>query len=225
MPVFQVNGQLCYFAHVPKCAGTSVEHYLRRRFGELGLQDNAYLKPRPTRRWSKSSPQHIDAAALNRLLPPSYFRARFALVRHPGKRLLSVFMYQRDIEKKLPVTTGFGAFLADLERRWRRNPFYLDNHPRPMSDLVPDDCTVFHLENGIGAVVDWLDALAGDSHGPRAIPSMNSYRRELYHRRLEPGPDTRVSAEERAQIADIYAADFERFGYDPEGDAMKGMKP
>jgi len=223
MPIFCVHDQLCYFSHVPKCAGTAVEHYLRDRFGKLGLQDSAYLKVRPSQRWTKSSPQHIDVVALNRLLPPSFFKASFTVVRHPVRRLLSVFLFQRDIERKLPVTTEFGAFLEGLEKRSRRNPFYLDNHPRLMSDLVPDNATVFRLEDGIDVVVDWLDDLAGDSLGPRQIASVNSYRQRLDQLRREPGPELRITAENRAQIAEIYAADFKRFGYGIDDMAEDGV--
>lgn len=225
MPLFRVKDQLCYFAHVPKCAGMAIELYLEARFGTIGLRDDAYLSVRPSRRWTKSSPQHMDAAALARLLPPSYLHASFTVVRHPDKRLLSVFLYQRDIERTLPADIEFGAFLADVPRRWKRNPFYLDNHPRPMTDLVPEDTTVFRLEDGTQPIVDWLDQLAGNSDGPPDIPVINGYRQQLYHHRLVPGPDTKLTSDHRALIAEIYAADFERFGYMPGGGIKKGWRP
>jgi hypothetical protein len=213
VPVFRVNGQLCYFAHVPKCGGSAVELYLQERFGELAFRDEHHLMSRPSQRWTKGSPQHIAVDALDRLLPPSYFTASFALVRHPAKRLLSVFLYQRDIERTLQANADIGKFLADLLRRWRRNPFYLDNHPRPMADLVPKTATVFRLEDGTEQVVTWLDRIAKNEDGPRTVPRINSYRQQLYHRRLEPGPQTKLTPENHAQITELYASDFERFGY------------
>jgi len=39
MPIFRINDQLHYFAHVPKCGGSAVETYLTRRFGPLGFNE------------------------------------------------------------------------------------------------------------------------------------------------------------------------------------------
>lgn len=212
MPVFCMNNQLHYFAHVPKCAGTAVEHYLRQRFGNLGFQDSAYLKVPPAQRWSKSSPQHIDVAALSRLIPLSFFKKSFAVVRHPVPRLRSVFLFQRDIERSLPAGIAFGDFLKNLLRQ-QDDPYYLDNHPRPMSELVPEDALVFHIENGTDAVITYLDRIAGNQDGPREIQWHNSYRQWSEQPRNAPGPLPEVTEEIRALISELYAVDFDRFGY------------
>ena len=69
MPFFRLRQQLVYFAHVPKCAGSSVEVYLQRRFGALAFRDQAHYKDAGTR-WTRTSPQHVTVAALPRLSPP-----------------------------------------------------------------------------------------------------------------------------------------------------------
>ena len=102
MPLAFVNGALLYFAHVPRAAGTSIEQYLIQRFGPLAFLDPAFLAVPEAERWSRTSPQHLTAAALSRLVPESWIRHRFAVVRHPEDRILSVFRFQRDIEGNIP---------------------------------------------------------------------------------------------------------------------------
>ena len=82
MPVLQISGKLIYFAHVPKCAGTAIELYLQRRFGSLGFRDGGYFMAPAEQHWTKSSPQHIDLDALERLLPrrisPARLKSRYS---------------------------------------------------------------------------------------------------------------------------------------------------
>ncbi len=215
MPIFRIDGGLYYFAHVPKCAGTAIEIYLTERFGQIGLRDSNFLGKPPNHRWSQSSPQHIDTATLSRLIPYSFFDGMFTVVRHPVDRLVSVFRFQRDLEDSLPGEIEFGEWLDGLDWYRRNAPFYLDNHPRPMTDLVPGAADVFRMENGLDPVIEWLDARAGNTEGPRAFRKINDYQSRLDARRLpkRAGPD--VTPEIRRKIATLYAGDFERFGYDP----------
>lgn len=218
MPIFRIDTRLFHFAHVPKCAGSAVENYLMDRFGPLGFLDRRHLAD-PGLRWSRSSPQHIDVASLHRLLPPDFFAGAVAVVRHPVDRIVSLFRFQRDIERSLPEDAGFGAWLDDLPERQRENPFYLDNHPRPMTELVPDGAAVFRLEQGLIPLISWLDVQAGDSAGPRQVTMRGSYAQHLARHGRPAGPPVTVSAEDRQRIAALYAADFDRFGYDPAGGA------
>ena len=213
MPIVRITGQLIYFAHVPKCAGTAIERYLQIRFGPLGFRNPQHLLMPAIRRWSKSSPQHIDFDALQRLIPESFFAASFAVVRHPLDRIRSVFLYQRDIEQKLDPDTTFEDWLNALPGRMKRNRFYLDNHPRPMSDFIPDAAAVFRLEDGLDPVIAWLDDLAGDVGEPRAIERFNAYSQQLNRRKLEKGPEIQITPAVRQKVSEIYAADFKRFGY------------
>lgn len=214
MPIVRIADKLVYFAHVPKCAGTAVELYLQRRFGPLGLRDTRYLLRPEALRWSKSSPQHIDIEALEYLLPVSFFATRFAVVRHPVARISSVFRYQRDIETTIDPNLGFRDWLDDLAEQGDRDPYYLDNHPRPMCDFIPEGAEIFRMEDGLAPLVDWLDAQAGTQDGAREIPLSNSYAQRLAKDMTQPGPPPEITAEIKDRIATLYAKDFERFGYD-----------
>ena len=214
MPLIRANGRLIYFAHVPKCAGTSVERYLVARFGPLALADRAYLSVAPAHRWTRSSPQHIPLDAVERLFPPGFFDASFALIRHPVDRLASVFLFQREKQGTIPAGQSFGDWLAAIPAARAADPFCHDNHTRPMTDFVPEDAVLFRLEDGTGAVEAWIDDLCGPQTGPEPATSPRINTR---YRRLKDGPPQppfAVTAGERALVGQLYPQDFERFGYD-----------
>ena len=177
------------------------------RFGPLALVDTGHLARPPERRWSRTSPQHVDRASLARLFPDGFFAASFAVVRHPVSRLVSAYHFQREVEGAAPEGTGFSDWLADLPERLAEEPFAFDNHVRPMDEMVPEGAEIFHLEHGLDAIVPWIDAVAGGGDGPRAIPKVNE---------KAPGGAKAVPTEaDLARIAQVYAADFARFGYRP----------
>lgn len=216
MPIATISAKLVYFAHVPRCGGTSVENYLRGRFGPLALLDRQFIADPLLRTWCRSSPQHMEVAVLDRLIPPAFFAATFALVRHPADRLASVFRFQRDIERTIDPATGFTTWLDGLPKRLAEDPFHLDNHLRPMTDLVPANAVIFRLENGMEPVLTWIDELAGDTRGARKMPTANSHADRLAAQETEPLPAPELTDDALDIIARLYAADFERFGYDPE---------
>lgn len=216
MPIIRIGPKLIYFAHVPKCAGTAVETYLSRRFGRqaMAFLDSGHLELPGAVRWSLSSPQHIDTDALARLFPAGFFDASFAVVRHPALRLRSVYRYQRDVQRRIDPGTGFSAWLEGLHEQWERDPWYLDNHTRPMAEIVPDGARFFRLEDGLGALVAWLDEQAGQSHAKhREIAPSHTLAERLAAVGHDPGPDVRLSAADLAWVATLYAEDYARFGY------------
>lgn len=210
MPIVRLAGKLVYFAHIPKCAGSSVEDYLAARFGPLALLDRAYLSVPEPARWPRTSPQHVDAAALARLFPPDFFAAAFTVVRHPLARALSAWRYQAEVEGT--TDAGFGAWLA---AEAGGALFRFDNHALPQTAFLPEgvDCKIFHLEHGLDAVIPWLDELAGDTGGPRAMDHVLPGKGPAA--RPAPGPAYTPTEAEVARVAEIYAADFKAFGYVP----------
>ena len=208
MPILKAGSRLIYYAHVPKCAGSALEHYLEARFGALAFVDSKYMSVARDLRWSKTSPQHINVEALNRLFPDGFFDAAFTVVRHPEARIVSAYHFQREVEKTIPEAIPFGEWLEDLELAREEDPYVHDNHVRPMSDIVPEGAEIFHLEHGLDQVIPWFDRLIDDKAGPRAIPKVNE--RGAY---AKADQDVTLTEADRARIAEIYAADYARFGY------------
>lgn len=209
MPFVRSRGLLIYFSHVPKCAGTTVENYLVDRFGAMAFQDKKYLSQPELKRWSRTSPQHIDRHVLDRLFPPGFFDISFAVVRNPVDRIISAWHFQLEVERTIPQGQVFREWLMDLEELHLERPFAFDNHTRPMSDLVPLDAKVFHLENGLDPIIPWLDDVTGHKDGPRQFGETNRRGAHTATKAKKIQPDTL----EMELINRIYAADFKRFGY------------
>lgn len=224
MPVFRIGDKLHYYAHVPKCGGSSVESYLKARFGALGFLDGRFLSIAPAERWTKSSPQHLPWAAFSRLVPADWIASSFAVVRHPVKRLVSAFQFQVEVEGTVAPLWSIDEWFDDWLKRAEEEPFLYDNHLCPQSAIVPPEATVFRLEDGLDAIIPHLDRLAGNSGGPRSVRAENVRKKGM-------GPDAerlKPSAETLARVARFYAADFARFGYGeglPPKSAHAGPKP
>jgi len=211
MPIFRIDHQLVYYAHVPKCGGSSIANYIADRFGALGFYDTGFHNRPETLRWTRSSPQHVDVITLSELIPLEYFAAVFAFVRHPVPRAVSCYHFQAEVEKSIPAGQSFTDWLRGLAAGNPDKPFAFDNHTRPMTDIVPEGATVFHLEYGADQLIPWVDALAGQAEGPRAIPPDNVRGQHVH----AAGGKVTPSAEDMALISEIYSADFKRFNYDP----------
>lgn len=220
MPIFRINDKLHYFAHVPKCGGVSVELYLRQRFGSLAFLNSRYMDQPETARWTRSSPQHATVADFRLVVPPDWITSSFAVVRHPLHRLVSAFHFQSVVERKVAPIWTIDEWFDDWLARAADNPFLYDGHLRPQSSIVPADATVFRLEDGLDAIIPHLDRLAGGSAGPRTIPVENVRKKAVGQSapRDEPSPAT------LSKIADYYAEDFRRFGYDP-GQTQRPPRP
>ncbi len=214
MPIVKISGKLIYFAHVPKCAGTAVELYMQARFGPLALRDPRHTLHDPGTLWPRSSPQHIDLVSLARLIPPGFCDASFAVVRHPVDRMLSTYHFQSEVQEIVAPDQTLTGWLATLPALMAADPFYADNHCRPMGDLVPAGAVVFQLEAGLAPVVDWLDAQAGNTDGARVITAVNVRGSRPHHPRTLT-PRRLPTAADITTIEQLYAADMVRFGYGP----------
>lgn len=211
MPVFRIGDKLHYFAHVPKSGGTSVEGYLRERFGKLAFVDTRHLERPAPLRWTRSSPQHVALTDLRRLVPEEWIASSFAVVRHPLHRLVSTFRFHVEVERSIASIWTLDEWFDDWLEKAEENPFLFDGHLRPQSDLIPADAVIFPLENGLDAIIPHLDSLAGSQDGPRRIAPRDP-------RKASDGPTAssdRPSAYTLEKIAAYYAEDFRRFGYDP----------
>jgi len=215
MPIVRCDGRLIYFAHVPKCAGTAIEHYLATCCGPLAFLDPAFNDLTTGPRWSVTSPQHVDAESLARLFPDGFFDEVFPVVRHPVDRLASVYQFQRDIEGHIPQRLGFVNWLTRLSESGAASHARFDGHTRPMGDFVPEGAMIFRLEDGLGPLVSWLRQKLPGVELPDVIPARNMLAARLRHAGLTARPP-RITARARALIRALYAEDFRRFCYGSE---------
>ncbi len=219
MPICRMSRKIIYFVHVPKCAGTAVENYLSARFGPLGMLDPAFARRSKREAWTLSPPQHMPEPVRAELFPNHLFDAIFATVRHPAQRMRSVFLFQREIEQAVPQAMEFEVWLKTVRRILVTDPYALHGHLRPMSEMVPHCATVFRIEDGLDPVVEWLDALDDSSSDGR--PATIGPANVLAARMKRSGrdvPEIALTPEALALIADIYAADYVRFGYPEDPD-------
>ena len=209
MPFFRAGPQIIYYAHVPKCGGSAVADYVGNRFGGLAFSDSRFYMINEQERWSKTSPQHINLSALDRLFPENFFDRSFAIVRHPVERVVSAYHFQLEVENKIKAGTSFGEWLETLTDL----PTYAyDNHLRPMDEIVPPEAEIFYLEHGLDALIPWFDRVTGEKSGPRVLAYVNKRgdHRKVTTARVQP------SQAEIRLITELYHIDFDRFGYDPD---------
>ena len=210
MPIYRAGTKFIYFAHVPKAGGTAVNRFVSARTSVAAFTNPRFSEVEPKLRWSRTSPQHIDVSALEKLVPLEVFDACFTVVRHPVDRLISAFHFQQDREKSISSRTKFSKWLRRLEPTMAKNPYLYDNHVRPMDKLVPASARVFYLEDGLDALVPWFDNLLGNTLAPRTIELVNA-RKKSQTSKISP------TADDLERIARLYRSDFERFDYEIEG--------
>lgn len=209
MPIFRVNGDLHYFCHVPKCGGASVESYLHDRFGKLAFQNSKFYRRAEGHRWTKTSPQHVDAEAISLLFPKSWIKSSFAVVRHPISRIRSAFDYQLIGERTLDPGTDINDWIQSYADNCLDRPYVFDHHLRPASDLILSGSRIFRLEDGLEGIVSYIDKLAGNMKKPRAIPHTNKSRSGSEYLRNQ----KELTSISLKHISNIYKEDFRKFGY------------
>ncbi len=212
MPIFRHKGDLHFFAHVPKCGGQSVEAYLGARFGNLAFLDNRFFARPVAQSWSLTSPQHVDQQTLASLFPDGWIRSSFAVVRHPLARLISAYNFQATHNRCIPNGMGIEEWFAEYRSLLPYAPQMHDNHLRPAVELIPEDATVFKLEDGLEPIVAYLDDLTGTKAPDTEIANLNAlpeFGADAFTR-AEVSPKLIAKAEKH------FAADLKAYDYPPQ---------
>jgi len=194
MPLARIGSKLIYFAHIPKCAGSSVEDYLEERFGLLAFLDRTHLDAAASTQWS------------------------FAVIRHPLSRAVGAYRFQAEVEGTIAEGMGFGDWLRAEAAKRDMDPFRNDNHLRPQVEFLPPEgsgipCAVFHMEHGLDALVPYLDHLDGQARGPRGLRFSNTAGHNTAAKGAWNVGHVKPDAQERALVMRLYSQDFAQFGY------------
>lgn len=218
MPLSVINGKVLVFVHIPKTGGTSVERYLMEK-GKTGMFSKRRLGQMST------TPQHIEWELTDGFFPSHFRDHAFAILRDPIDRLASEFrmrltdkkVKQRKLSTWLGTVRSRGAegirqnvrldrevIHADFNTwaelildKCARDPHLHDNHLRPQSDFVGDDCQLFLFEDGLDKVFDWIDEV---TETPPAS-------RDLHHKKGQHVEIT-VSDRTRSIARDFYQTDY-----------------
>lgn len=173
MPILRKNGQKVYFAHVPKCAGSSLYNLFMsngwqmsnfgRPEGPLGTTGTAKMirdefgitDLQKEGDYSKvvTSVQHVTADIWDGWGP---FDSSFALVRHPMARFKSAYSYRyvttigNSNVKHTPATLAeFNSIMMPFfQNELAKAPHAFDNHFRPMKDFLLPSTKIYALEHG-----------------------------------------------------------------------------
>jgi len=225
MPIVRINNHIIYFAHVPKCGGTTIERGLIQSGHTWSFYDPNFFKV--SARWYKSSPQHITTDDLKSLVDIQIFDYCFTEVRDPISRFLSAFNHNRGgntlPKRKLPWHESAGRFLKKLEARDDYFSYRFDNHFVPADLMVPQECEVFHLEDGLEPVKKRLCEITGIQSDTLNFGHENkkyykkldspSYIKRFAKKYAQPKApkETELTREQTKKIKKLYETDYKRF--------------
>lgn len=214
MPVFRKDGKNILFVHVPKCGGSSIENAFRDSgYSVLGLDRSGGKKSANYQR--VCSPQHMHADLLQRTLRIGRFDMVFMVVREPIARFRSEYVYRhRKQETVSKAAVDISKWAEKNFRAYEKDPYVLDNHLRPQDEFWLPEARVYRLEDGLETMIQDLNSTFE--------LGVEWQTKRVLHSKAEVGfssSEVELSDELHERLTDFYAADFERFGYEP------GVKP
>ena len=208
MPVYKIGGKNILFIHVPKTAGMAVGAHI----GTFGA---AVFEERITFSGHTFGPRHQPAAVLEKVYFPEMIDYAFMIVRHPVARLVSEYLYQRRrglVQFSRLRMFGFDIWLRYAMNRTRSDPDWRVGHFRPQTVYECFGCEVFRYEDGLDRAMRRISSVTG-------VDLPDTPR----HTNVSPQRLVHISQSSLDLIADRYAGDFERFGYQVEVPSIRGV--
>ena len=206
MPIFTKDSRKILFVHIPKTGGTSVESHFTKNGWKMDLWSS-------TRNGGKSpSDQHLLYEDLKARITDVDDIYSFTVVRNPVRRLISEWRWQRWQLKN--VKDSLAEFIQRVADSLTNDKIYWDNHWRPQIDFIDPAinriCKLETLKDEYPIVIS--ESGAGfDS----ALPHVNASK-TLFEKYVRWRFKDTLTEENLRVIKDIYATDFENFGYDDE---------
>lgn len=215
-PIFKlVTGRTrdVLFLWVPKCAGTSVYTALVK----YGCIQKRWEKPlQPFSNRGISTFGHVDVLQLieQGVMTRRYFDQafKFAFVRNPYDRLVSLFFYLKKIKcEEVPEQMSFGQFCGEVDRG-EYPPVGLYNY-QGLNQCNPMASWLIGRDGRL--LADFVGRHENVRADFRKVGAMIGIDEEIPHEnRTERKPyQDYYTAETRAIVERVYREDFERFDY------------
>ena len=237
---FKPNGD-CVFIHIPKTAGISIYESvleLERPFGwfygankkyfKKPMMKELYLKHWPTTGASILGHFHYKSLIDSNKLDKHYFdnSFKFAFVRNPYDRLVSLYKYHR-VQKLLGLS--FDEFVAILAQEFQANrvppvglyniknfpetsplhhPTIYGNQYNPMTHWLPKDNVLICYLETFEQDIDHILSLLGFQGNRQPVPKKNKAKFDDDFTTFYTNKDT------IHLVNIIYKDDFQTFGYD-----------
>ena len=211
MPIFRYKSKLCFFSHIPKCGGSSVEKYAYESGLQLGLLDYSFYSRDTKLKWNITSPQHIDGASAGNLFPFDFFDNYFAVVRHPLKRLESAFIYQKFFARIVETGDSLSDFVKQELKNNALTIGYCDNHFLPQTKFIIPNCNykIFKMESGLERVKSFIDEQFFGEKQSLEMTHTNKGKAKKFTQSL----DLSLDAEAKEIVSKIYQKDLKKFSY------------
>ena len=208
MPFIQHAGKNILFMHVPKCGGTSVDHWL----ATISSVQLSTLHNQGFTSSTRCTPQHFTAADMRCLFTDGFFSYSFLFVRNPYTRLESEYRYllkEKKLHRRISnlwTIPSFGYWVKQELHETCKNPWHLDNHLRPQFEFVYPKSDCFKLEDGLLHGLAKVAAVI-DVPPPQPFATLNHT--------TDMTVETTWTDEARTIVARHFARDFKEFGYAP----------
>lgn len=206
------------YIHIPKCGGGSVEEYLNNNNFQRSVWNAS------PRRYCKCSAQHMHAELLQAYLHLDKIDCIFTIVRNPINRMISEYKWRIKLDI---AANGINQWYLKARSEYLKDHYYADNHMRPMSEFITNNCNIFKLEEGLMDLPKKLKDIIRVKKKSFSFRHSNirNQKESLHSDRIRERPELAERYETSQpnhstieMIIQDYALDFEMFGYSTNPD-------